>query len=145
MGNECVNKENLKMDKSNVKVEFSIYGDKFDPNIITNTMQITPTRSWIKGEVIREGLIRKETCWELATEYEESLDIYEQINKIRNLIKNKRNQIVKVKDTYNLECKFDVVINIENNEIPAMYLDKEIIKFIYELGAEVDFDLYVYS
>lgn len=133
------------MDKSNVKVEFSIYGDKFDPNIITNIIQITPTRTWMKGETIREGLLRKDTCWKLATEYEESLDISVQINKIRNLIQDKKDQIVVLKHTYNLECKFDVVVNIENNEKPAMYLDKETITFIYELEAEVDFDLYVYS
>ncbi|WP_454190893.1 DUF4279 domain-containing protein [Paenibacillus sp. Marseille-Q7038] len=63
------------MDKTNVKSKFSIFGDEFDPDIITDTLLITPTRTWCKGDNIRGDLFRKETCCEFATEHEESLDI----------------------------------------------------------------------
>ncbi|ULO08552.1 DUF4279 domain-containing protein [Paenibacillus sp. 19GGS1-52] len=131
------------MDKTNVKVEFSIFGDGFDPNIITDTLLITPTRTWLKGDYIRRDLFRKETCWELATEYEESFDINDQIDKLKNLIQNRKDEVVKLVRQNNLECKLEVVINIENNEKPAMYLNKETIKFVHDIGAEIDFDLYI--
>lgn len=133
------------MDKTNVKVEFSIFGDVFDPNTITETLLITPTRTWVKGDNIRGNLFRKETCWELATDYEESLDINDQIDKIKALIKNKKEEIRKLIRQNKLECRFDVVINIEKNEKPAMYLNKETIKFFYDFGAQFDIDLYIYS
>ncbi|WP_438348010.1 DUF4279 domain-containing protein [Paenibacillus sp. FA6] len=133
------------MDKTNIKVEFSIFGDEFDPGIITDTLLITPTRTWFKGDNIRGNLFRKETCWELATEYEESLDINDQIDEIKELIKNQEDEIVKLIRQNKLECKFDVVINIENNVKPAIYLNKEIIKFLHDLGAEIDIDLCIYS
>ncbi|MFC9707260.1 DUF4279 domain-containing protein [Paenibacillus sp. NPDC056933] len=133
------------MERTNVKVEFSIFGDQFDLNIITNTLLIPPTRTWLKGDPIQRDLFRKETCWELATEYEESLDINDQIDKVKILIQDRKDQVVKLIRQNNLECKFEVVINIENNEKPAMYLNKDTIKFIYDLGAEIDFDLYIYS
>lgn len=133
------------MDKTNVKVEFSIFGDGFDPNTITDTLQITPTRTWLKGDNIKGDLFRKETCWELATEYEESLDINNQIKKIKNLIQDRKDEVVKLIRQNNLECKLEVVINIENNERPAMYINNETIKFIHDIGAEIDFDLYIYN
>ncbi|MEK4512126.1 DUF4279 domain-containing protein [Paenibacillus anaericanus] len=133
------------MQRTNVKVEFSIFGDQFDPNIVTNTLLIPPTRTWLKGDRIQRELFSKETCWELATEYEESLDINDQIDKVKNLLQDRKDQVVKLIRQNNLECKFEVVINIENNETPAMYLNKDTIKFIYDLGAEIDFDLYIYS
>jgi hypothetical protein len=36
------------MDKTTVMAEFNIWGDKFDPQIITDNLKIKPTRSWIK-------------------------------------------------------------------------------------------------
>ncbi|MBY0216252.1 DUF4279 domain-containing protein [Paenibacillus illinoisensis] len=122
-----------------------MFGDQFDPNIITNTLLINPTRVWLKGDSIRRDLVRKETCWEIATDYEESLDINDQIDKIKALIQDHKDQVIKLIKQNNLKCKFDVVINIENNISPAMYLNKNTIKFVCDLEAEIDFDLYIYS
>jgi hypothetical protein len=36
------------MDKTTVMVEFVIRGDKFDPQVITDKLKITPTRFWTK-------------------------------------------------------------------------------------------------
>ncbi len=36
-----------------------------------------------------------------------------------------------------------VVIQVENNESPAMYLQKEIINFASSIQAEIHFDLYI--
>jgi hypothetical protein len=133
------------MERTNVKVEFSIFGEQFDPNIVTRTLLIAPTRTWLRGDPIRRDLVRKETCWEIATEYEESFDINDQIDKIKGLIQNKKDQIVQLIKQNNLECKFEVVINIQDSSTPAMYLNADTIKFLYELGAEIDFDVYIYS
>lgn len=108
-------------------------------------MLITPTRTWHKGDPIRKDLYRKETYWELGTKYEESLNINDQIDKVIDLIQDKKDQVRRLMREYNLEYKFEVVINIENNAKPAMYLNKDTIKFIYDLGAEIDFNLYIHS
>lgn len=132
------------MESTNVKVEFSIFGDHFDPDIVTSTLLISPTRTWLKGDFIKKELLRKETYWEFATDYEESSDINDQIDKVKNLLQDRKDQIVKLIEQNNLECKFEVIINIENNEKPAIYLNKDTIKFIHDLGAEIDFDLYIF-
>lgn len=66
------------MGKTKVKVEFSIYGEAFDTEDITRILKINPTRRWNKGDHIRGNLFRKETCWEINTDYEESYDINDQ-------------------------------------------------------------------
>ncbi|WP_232713349.1 DUF4279 domain-containing protein [Bacillus xiapuensis] len=40
---------------------------------------------------------------------------------------------------------FFSVIQIRNHEKPAMYLESKFIRFVDSIGAEIDFDLYVYS
>lgn len=133
------------MDKTNVKVEFSIFGDEINPEVITSTLKIKPTRQWLKGDHIRNDLFRKESCWEISTEYEESYDINDQLDKIIDRISDKESEIHSLLKTYNAECKFEIVIQIENNEKPAMYITRERITFLNDIRASIDFDLYIYS
>jgi hypothetical protein len=41
-----------------------------------------------------------------------------------------------------LECKFFIVIKIDKGNSPALYMDKEIIKFASSIEAEFEVDLY---
>ncbi|HEX9976257.1 MAG TPA: DUF4279 domain-containing protein [Dehalococcoidales bacterium] len=40
------------MEKTRVVVDFHIYGDKLIPQLITEKLNITPTRQWLKGDAI---------------------------------------------------------------------------------------------
>lgn len=134
------------MDKSNVMVRFSLYGDDFNPALITKQLKIEPSETYIKGEQIRDGKIkRKETSWSISTKYEISLDINDQINKIMTLLYGKEAIITDLKKKYDLNILFMIVVNIENNDKPAMYFRKSFIHFLSDIDAEVGFDLYVYS
>jgi hypothetical protein len=88
---------------------------------------------------------RLHTSWELGTDYEESLDINEQLNSVLSQLEDKAEELNRLKRKYDLAYRFVIVIQIENNEKPAMYLDRRFIHFADSIGAEVDFDLYVYS
>lgn len=46
---------------------------------------------------------------------------------------------------YNVTYRIDIVINIENSEKPAIFLDTRIIDFTHSINEEIDFDLYIYS
>lgn len=133
------------MDKTKVKVDFCFYGDTFDLNSITNVLGINPTQTWIKGDHIRGGHFRKDTCWELSTEYEESYDINEQLQKVINILKDKKLEIIEVQKKNKIECKFEIVILIENNEKPAIYFNRNTIQFMNEINSEIDVDYYIYS
>lgn len=134
------------MDKTSVLVEFKIIGDEFEPEIITKVLQISPDKYWKKGEQIKnKNSIRNFSCWSIKTGYEESIDINNQLVKIINKIKDKKNELVELKNQNKFYYKIQVVIKIENNEKPAIYLNRDIIGFLNDIKAELDFDLYIYS
>jgi len=143
------------MDKTNVKVYFSATADEFPIDDFTKVLGIQPTRKYKKGdEIIRPhnpNVISKGThhrlhsSWELGTDYQESYDINQQLYNILNYIENKAEKLNQLKKEYDLAYMFVIVIQVENNEKPAMYLESRFIDFASSIGAEVDFDLYIYS
>jgi len=134
------------MDKTTVMIEFSIYGEEFKPNYITEQLGIMPSETYLKGEIIRNGRAeRKETAWTISTGYEVSIDINEQLEKIMLLLEGKIDKLVELKDSLCLNMLFMIVVKIENNEVPAMYFKKRFIDFASRIGAEVGFDTYIYS
>ncbi|MCM3666271.1 DUF4279 domain-containing protein [Mesobacillus subterraneus] len=133
------------MDNTRVMVYFSLYGDEFPLDYVSNKLKIEPTRSYRKGDLIPNrptAVYRKETSWDLGTEYEESFDVNEQLQKILQQLQNKSSIINELKKAYSLECKFFIVIKIEDGLAPALYLSKDIIKFASIIKAEFDIDLY---
>ncbi|HDR7896750.1 DUF4279 domain-containing protein [Bacillus pacificus] len=133
---------------------FSITGDIFPVEAITNALSIEPTRTYKKGDVVArrdnpnlvstKTLYRKETNWTLSTGYQESYDINNQLHVILKSLEEKTEPLKQLKKKYDLEFLFMVVIQIENNESPAMYLQKDILDFASSIQAEIHFDLYIY-
>ncbi|MCU5532281.1 DUF4279 domain-containing protein [Bacillus cereus] len=132
---------------------FSTTGDIFPVEAITDTLSIEPTRTYKKGDVVArhdnpnlvstKTLYREETAWTLSTEYQQSYDINNQLHVILKSLEGKTEQLKHLKQKYSLEFLLMVVIQVENNESPAMYLQKEIINFASSIQAEIHFDLYI--
>ncbi|MGP4945610.1 MULTISPECIES: DUF4279 domain-containing protein [Bacillus] len=133
---------------------FSATGDIFPLEAITEALSIEPTRTYNKGDVVArrdnpnlvstKTLYRKETNWALSTGYQESYDINNQLYAILKSLEEKTEPLKQLKKKYDLEFLFMVVIQIENNESPAMYLQKNIIDFASSIQAEIHFDLNIY-
>ncbi|MBT2640082.1 DUF4279 domain-containing protein [Bacillus sp. ISL-39] len=130
---------------------FSALGDEFPLEIITNTLGLEPTETYKKGDIIERSRsstkirYRKETDWTLSTGYQESYDINDQLNVILKSLIGKTDQLSFLKGEYDLDYLFMIVIQIENSEKPAMYLQKDIIEFASLIQAEIHFDLYIFS
>ncbi|PAE39016.1 DUF4279 domain-containing protein [Bacillus sp. 7884-1] len=130
---------------------FSAVGDEFPLEVVTNVLGIEPTKTYRKGDVIESNpnlvstKIRRriETDWTLSTGYQESYDINDQLNLIQKSVEGKTKELKQLKEKYSLEFLFMVVIQVENNETPSMYLQKDIIDFASIIQAEIHFDLYI--
>lgn len=132
---------------------FSASGDIFPVEAITNALRIEPTRTYKKDDVVArhdnpnlvstKTLYREETAWTLSTGYQESYDINNQLQVILKSLEGKTEQLKHLKKKYGLQFLFMVVIQVENNESPAMYLQKDIIDFASSIQAEIHFDLYI--
>lgn len=133
---------------------FSITGDIFPVEAITDVLNIEPTRTYKKGDIVArrdnpnlvstKKLYRKETDWNLSTGYQESYDINNQLYVILKSLEEKTEPLKQLKKKYDLEFLFMVVIQIEDNESPAMYLQKDILDFASSIQAEIHFDLNIY-
>ncbi|MTH55343.1 DUF4279 domain-containing protein [Bacillus mangrovi] len=133
------------MEKTQVMVNFSLYGDVFPLDYVTDKLGLQPTHSYNKGDLIPNystALYKKETSWDLETGYEESLNTEIQLQRILKSLLNKSSSIIELKNMYSLDCKFSIVIIVEEGETPAFYLSKEFIKFASLIEAEIDIDLY---
>lgn len=130
-------------------VEFRIIGDDFNPEIFTSALSIKPTNSWKKGdEYINQSnllSIKKFSNWEISSGKENSLDMGKQIYKVLDKLIGKEEILVNLKEQYDIDYTIDVVIEVENAQTPAVYLETKAIKFANDIGATFDFDVYVYS
>ncbi|MFD9628989.1 MULTISPECIES: DUF4279 domain-containing protein [Peribacillus] len=134
---------------------FSVFGDEFPLEVVTDILGIEPTKTYKKGDIIEKinnpNLVstkirrRKETVWTLSTGYQESYDINNQLNTILKSLEGKTKELKQLKEKYSLEFLFMIVIQVENDEKPAMYLQKNIIDFSSLIQAEIHFDLYIFS
>lgn len=125
------------MESTTVMVYFSIFGDEFPIDNVTEKLGIIPTETYEKGD-----FLRKETSWDLSTGYQVSLDVNDQLQQIISKLQNKTSIINEIKETYSVECKFFIVVKIEDGNTPTLYLDKEAIKIASSIEAEFDIDLY---
>lgn len=132
----------MNLENTNIKVEFVILGDFF-PEDITKQLNIQPSYQWRKGDIMKNGRIRECSGWEISTEYQESLDISEQLNQVILRIRDKREELIDICHRKSFESRFCFVITIEKGVTPAMTLNREIIEFAHAINAEFEFDVYV--
>lgn len=140
------NKKQLLFEKTNISVEFYIftYENTFEPNEITKLLGIIPTESYIQKNKIDDIGPVKETSWNLIMNYEESNDINIQLDKLVQLLKPKKELLREIKQKYSAHIQFMIVIEVKNDEWPGMYLQNDFIKFVADIGGEIQFDPYYY-
>jgi hypothetical protein len=142
------------MDITKVKAEFTIWGDKLIPEIITRDLDLKPTNAYVKGQMIekpwligerkhKESFETKFSTWEIATDYEPSCDVNVQLKILYTFLENKVDILNQLKARYELDFHIVIVIKIEKGETPAIYFEKWLIDFAYSIGAIIDIDLYV--
>lgn len=135
------------MEQTQVMVYFSMFADEFPLEMVTKHLGIEPTDSFKNGDIIKkisptENYVRSYTRWKLSTGYQESLDVSEQMDMIIAQIGNKSAIINNLKKQFGLECRFTIVIIMNNGFTPGLYLDQSIIAFANSINADFDIDLY---
>ncbi|ANC77525.1 hypothetical protein ABE65_012240 [Fictibacillus phosphorivorans] len=130
------------MNETQVKVYFSLFGDDFPINVVTRRLEITPTESYKKGDSIstNSSLHRKETSWDYGTDYQNSLDVNEQLQQVMDQLRDKCSIINELQAEFGLASKIYIVIRMVNEQAPALYLEKDILTFVSNIGAEIEVD-----
>lgn len=132
------------MEHTNVGASFRIMGDRYDTAEISRELGITPTITWNMGDQIRNtGKEYKYTAWIFDIEPEETLDINDPLKKLESIFSPKSEILCRLKERYHLEYSIDLVIVIEKQSPPAIYLDSSSVHFAAAIDARFDMDTYV--
>ncbi|MGF3104573.1 DUF4279 domain-containing protein [Rossellomorea sp. DUT-2] len=132
--------------KTEINVEYCLYGDDLNPNDITKHLELVPSLSYKKGDLVKENRImtRLEGCWEIETGYAPSMDINDALSKLEDILTEKTDKIREIKRANKLESKLTIVIKIYDNEVPGMYFSPSTLSFIVnDLEAEMDICTYI--
>ena len=136
------------MRKTNIYSEFRIMGDTFDPNLVTQTLRVHPTETWRKGDCVYNNqgkctTLRQYTKWGYKTATLETLYMDEPIQILQETFEDKVDSLLELKKQHNLSFSIDIVIEVENNEPPAMCLEGFVLTFSTALDARIDIDMYI--
>ncbi|EEL34148.1 hypothetical protein bcere0019_26070 [Bacillus cereus Rock3-28] len=82
------------MDETQVMVYFNLSGDEFPVEVVSERLQVSPTISYKKGDIIRktnetENITRNYTSWQISTGYQESLDVGDVMEQVILKLKDK--------------------------------------------------------
>lgn len=140
-------------EKTKIMVYIRFYGDDFPLEEVTEKIGLEPTKTEKKGEemIPPNGRVNPnfrryypETCWELSTEYEETIFFEDQMNQIIEKLRSKTFVINELREKYGLKSHVQVVLQVENGETPIITLDKRMIRFAHQIETEyIGFDMYL--
>lgn len=128
-----------------IKLIFAIFGDLLNPNLFTEIAKLPPTSFWFKGDSIHNrklDLTRKETCWEYSFDFVHTLYFDDVANLFIQHFGPYFENIVKYIEENDLETKLDIVVEIVNDEKPAISFDKDFMDLVVKMNGEIDIDLY---
>lgn len=130
--------------KSLVNIEWNIIADDFDPDEISTLMQLQFSRSFRKGEKVKnKPIIREYSLWGIETGYQHSWDVSEQMSQILMMIENRINIIKHILTRFKANTQIVVVIKFVEDDKPAIYFEKETLVLLHEINAEIQFDYYI--
>jgi hypothetical protein len=125
-----------------ISVDFTLTG-RFKPNEITNLLGINPTNTWEFGDSIQNTASRRKyDGWKLSTA-NKSDDLNKQIQSIIIQLSPHASKLRAFCEKFNLESEVACCIYVDNDEIPEIHFNHEIIKKLVELNTEIDVDFYL--
>lgn len=126
-----------------MKLELSIYGKDFYPNILTKKLEIVPTEVWTLGDDSQSyNAKRKETAWNYTIELE-TLFLEDLTDNILEVFYQKRTLIKDFVDRYSLGTRIQIYAEFEQESAPSIYQSKKFIEFAKEISADIDIDLFI--
>ena len=134
-----------------IQVGFYLTGKEFNIKYVSEVLQVKETYFRTKEDwpdVIKQNQdlpddLKPRTIWGLQTSREECYTVNFKMKEIVEKLGEKIEKINELCIELDLESALTVIIEMEVGNGPEMVLDREVVKFISEIGAEVDFDMYI--
>lgn len=136
------------MEKTSLYAYISFTGkddvDDFHVEVVTEMLGVQPTRILRMGEKINDVHTRSFTSWQYESETLETLDVDDVLLPILNAFQDKTDSINRIKKVLNLNVKVALVITMIDGFTPGLVIYPEFSKFVSDINAFIDIDMYVY-
>jgi hypothetical protein len=132
--------------QNRIRVDLRILGEDVDPKNLTEFLGVQPARTWLKGELVspRSGIKFKENGWELSSGQDQHLDFEFHIRALLHKIEPNVDRFIQMCSQYHVELSCAIYIYYNNEEsTPWIHFDRTAMNIFNQIGAEIDFDLYV--
>lgn len=124
-----------------ISVSFELKGSELEPEKITALLGIIPTKTWRVNDLVhpKAGVRRKSNGWSLKSKLDKSAELDEHIKSIFEQLQPSWQSLVEICQQYDaiIDC-----VAYGYKQIPAICLDKDIVRKTAELNAEIDVDIY---
>lgn len=123
------------------KVRFVITDFDCESGDITNILDFRPTNVWRKGDYVHPKAKnkRKENGWELVF-CKEGVELQSQLIEALNFIGNRGENIKHLPANVSMELS---IVVYAGGDIPGFHFDSSDIKYMGEMGIDLDVDLYL--
>jgi len=131
---------------ADIKAHFTLIGDTFDPQLVTERTGITP--SWVrhKGEVFGNGHTFDHTEWGIETEEFREDDLLPVIEQLCSVLENTPGTLLReLAEECNAEWNLLFDVDIHDGRDPVGYFPSEFVQFCGEIKASIGFDTIIYS
>lgn len=130
--------------KTELSAYFTLTNFEVEPEVITNSLNVSPSKTWKKGDLVRPNTNsrEKENGWQLKSNPDSSEELENHIQFIIESLRPNWDKLVKLASSCHIELS--CVIYIED-EVPSIHFDRKLIEQLAELKAEIDIDLYDFT
>lgn len=130
-----------------VHVYFALDGDTFNPDEITSFLWIEPTDTIHAGTKNDHGLTRKRSSWQYGTGMitAKYVDIYDVASSLVDELIPVTSLICEAQEMRDVRARLQVVIYFSwdsSHPMPALGLDQRTVRFLADVWASVDVDMY---
>lgn len=131
------------MAKTSICIDFSIIGESFDINKVTELMGVPPSSYVFEKKVISEKGYETQTYWSISSGRVTAGDINICLPQLVSLLMPKKEVIYKINNDFHTTTLFLFEINIGDDGFPAIYLEHPVLDFMHDICAECGFDVIV--
>ena len=124
---------------------FKIVGN-FDPDIVSELLNLKPEKSWKIGDLRRNGTRYDFACWEIGRCEEYDVEVEKQMMKTIEVLQDKIHLLNQIREEYEASLFLVIVPTIYVNDInPCLAPSLEVMDFCHATRTKIDIDLYIYD
>ncbi len=138
--------------RSEISVYLAFAGFDFDPEEITRLTGITPTRTRRAGDPVswasslseenRQRIRVKANRWIVNSGLDSNVDLPTQVKALLRRLEPAWERLIELGQQY--EPVMECIVRSYGGDRPEIFFDKEVIRKLIQLNAEIDVDLYVF-